>query len=601
MTKVTPSEIPLDQSDSSKTSWGAKLADQMYFALVNGTDADETFDAAADISQNTQTLMQSYGRGVAVRMGAGDDTVLGSAYGDNIAGGAGTNYIDGGDNYGTTPNGSKAFDVLDVYVPSGATPENTATAVAAVTVIPLDGSSTDATDKAAKGAGYTFKVVAGSETDYIKGIEQINVRLADNSSSFVKSIGLTCSVNEAKVSDQNSYHLAWVNGTGGDDTINLSFDATGPNVGVNALLSSDVTALMLANHHGAWVDGGAGNDTITGTAFSDNFRNGAGNSKIDGGDNVAPDGQRGQDTFEIQVASVDAMNKVVVSPVAPGDDAGAGYTWMVTYDGTTNTGAGHQVDYLKNIEGISINETATNTGKWIPLVVNVGEVQLAATQPDPQHPTLMQQGNTTVPLANQMNFAWANGTTGNDSFSVASDVSTTTQALMVANQRGVYVDLGAGNDTATGSAYGDNFSMGSGVNYVDGGDNLGTSPWGGKAQDALDIYVPAGTTSALTVTAVAAVTVIPLDGSSTDATDKAAKGAGYTFKVVNPAGNEVDYIKGIERINVQVWDDKNHDGQRYYSNDSSNEVTFGSNIQLAVGVNEAKVSDQNSYHLAWVN
>jgi hypothetical protein len=83
-------------------------------------------------------------------------------------------------------------------------------------------------------------------------------------------------------------------------------------------------------------------------------------------------------------------------------------------------------------------------------------------------------------MKDQFHYAWINGTPGSDTFdfsdtSSPSSISTATRTLMAADQRGIWVDLGSGADTAKGSPYGDNFNIsGSGVKKIDGGDNEGT-------------------------------------------------------------------------------------------------------------------------------
>ncbi|TFW19979.1 hypothetical protein E4L96_10945 [Massilia arenosa] len=526
---LTGKWIPLALSVNEIAADG-DLANNMHYAWVQGTGQADTFNAATDVSSATRTLMQSHGRGVYVDTGAGDDTITGSAYGDDFNAGAGVNRIDGGANGGSTPWGGQPLDTLHVNVASQA-------AAQAVQVTLLDSSATG-TDGQAFAAGYTHKVSAGAETDYVKGIERVTVQL---NGTWVRDIPLAVVVNEANLSDPNLstyYHLAWVNGTGNADTINLS--------GASPLLSSGVRDAMAAQGRGVWVDGGAGNDVITGTAYADNFRNGSGNSKIDGGANAGPNGAKGQDVFEISVATTAEMNAVTV---AASDDPD--YTWMVTY------GAGGQKDYLKNIEAIVVNVNGTSTGKWIPLAMSVNEI---AADGD---------------LANSMHYAWAQGTGQADTFNAGTDVSSATRALMQSHGRGVFVDTGAGDDTITGSAYGDDITAGAGVNRVDGGANGGTTPWGGQPQDVLHVVVA----SQADANAVA-VTVLASGGSGADAD---AFTAGYTHKVT--ANGETDYVKGIERIAVQVG------------------TSVVREIALAITVNEANLADPNIANygqLAWV-
>ncbi|MES2128829.1 MAG: hypothetical protein V4463_16290, partial [Pseudomonadota bacterium] len=529
--------LTVNVGEIQDTSTG-NLNNSMHYAWANGTAFGDTFNADTDISSATRTLMTNNGRGVWVDLGAGNDTVTGSGFGDNIAVGSGTNHVDGGANAGSPPWGGKAEDVLQVTVASQA-------AADAVTVIALAGSVVQA-DIDAANAGYTHKVTAGSEIDYIKNIERVAVQISNGSgTTFGRDIPLTINVHEADLSDANIanfYHLAWVNGTGGADTIDLS--------GNTALLSGPLKTYMAAHSHGVWVDGGTGDDIITGTAFSDNFRNGAGNAKIDGGANGASVGQ-GQDVFEINVADQAGMDAITVAP----SDLG-GYTWMVTY------GTG-QKDYLTNIEAINVNING-GAGKWIPLAVNVGEIQ----------------DTSTASLNNSMHYAWANGTAFGDTFNADTDITSATRTLMTNHGRGVWVDLGAGDDTVTGSGFGDNIAVGSGTNRVDGGANAGSPPWGGKAEDVLQVTVASQA-------AADAVTVALLAGSVVQA-DIDAANAGYTHKVT--AGSEIDYIKNIERVSVQIA--------------SGSGTTFGRDIPLTINVHEADLSDANIanfYHLAWVN
>lgn len=524
--------IPLAVNVTEIDAGSGNPADSMHHAWVQGTSLGDSFDAATGISSATRALMATNGRGVYLDMGAGDDTVVGSAYGDDINAGAGTNYIDGGANGGSPPWGGQARDVLHVSV-------STQAAAAAVSVTALAGATAGA-DAAALGLGYTHKVTANGETDYIKGIERVSIELVSgNTSTFVRDIPLTVVVDEANLDDANSanfYHLAWVNGTGAGDTINLS--------GSSALLSAGIRSEMAASSRGLWVNGGAGDDTITGTSYSDNFVNGAGNSRIDGGDNIGANGQQGRDVFEIVVANAAELSAV---QVAVSDDPA--YGWMVTY------GATGQKDYLKNIEAVSVSVNGTSTGRWISLAMRVDEIQPTSNN-----------------LANSPYYAWAEGTAKNESFNAATDISSDTRALMAQNGRGVSVDLGAGDDTIVGSAYGDVLTGGAGVNYIDGAGSAGRLPNGQKSADMLEMFVA-------NQTQANAVQVQLLDAAMTGA-DGAAFAAGYKFRISN-GSTEVDYVKDISSVNVRIWNDKDGDGVRDYSSTASvNEVTPGRTIAL---------------------
>ncbi|MGB9990125.1 beta strand repeat-containing protein [Pseudoduganella rhizocola] len=524
--------IPLAVNVNEIDAATGNPSESMHHAWVQGTGLGDSFDAASGISSATHTLMATNGRGIYMDMGAGDDTVVGSAYGDDINAGAGTNYIDGGANGGSPPWGGQARDVLHVSVATQA-------AAAAVSVTALAGATTGA-DAAALGLGYTHKVTANGETDYIKGIERVSIELVSGSTStFVRDIPLAVVVDEANLADTNSagfYHLAWVNGTGAGDTIDLS--------GSTALLSGGIRAEMASSSRGLWVNGGAGDDTITGTSYSDNFVNGAGNSKIDGGDNIGANGLQGRDVFEITVASTTELSAI---QVALSDDPA--YSWMVTY------GATGQKDYLKNIEAVSVSVNGTSTGRYISLAMRIDEIQPTSNN-----------------LSNSPYYAWVEGTAKDESFNAATDISSDMRALMAQNGRGVSADLGAGNDTIVGSAYGDVLAGGAGTNYIDGAGSAGRMPNGQKPVDMLDMFVA-------NQTQANAVQVQLLDAGMTGA-DAAAFAAGYKFRISN-GSTEVDYVKNLSSVNVRIWNDKDGDGVRDYSTNASvNEVTLGRTISL---------------------
>ncbi|MEI6601070.1 MAG: hypothetical protein WCN21_11380 [Comamonadaceae bacterium] len=592
---VNVGEVRLDPLDVTKVAWGGNLADMNQYAWANGTTGNDTFSAVAgtsDISSATQALMVRDQRGVNVDLGAGNDTATGSAYGDNFSMGAGTNYVDGGTNLGTTPWGGKAIDSMDVYVMAGATPALTAAVVAAVTVTTLDASSGSDTDKAAFAAGYTSKIVAGSEIDYVKNIENVNVQVwndanhngqkewyqdqSKNEVTYGRNIALALNVGEiqlkpgdptmtnwgSKLSDQNQY--AWANGTTGNDTFSAAAGSSD--------ISSATQALMVRDQRGASADMGAGNDTVVGSVYGDNFTMGSGTNYVDGGTNLGTDswGNKAQDLLNIFVANSTEASAVTVTAL-DGSSADATDIAARSQGYTSKVVAGSEIDYVKNVENINIQIWTDTNGNgqkdWnsdpalnemsnggnIALVVNVGEVRVDPSLPD----HVLGDSSATGLLSNQWTFAWANGTAGSDNFSAAVGTTAITQAtqdLMATNQRGVNVDMGAGNDTATGSSYGDFFTMGSGVNYVDGGTNQGVQP-GSTLVVAIDVLnvVVSSTADA------AAVSVVQLNGSMSG-DDLAAFTSNYQFKVVSAASGETDYLKDVERINIKVWTDANSNG-----------------------------------------
>lgn len=113
--------------------------------------------------------MAQHGRGAFFDMGDGDDVMVGTDHGDGFIGGRGTNWIDGGAQNGTYPDGNPASDSVDVY----------ATSLAARDTISFQALSAGSTglDAQAFGMGYQFKIVAGDEIDYVKNVEFLAVHV----------------------------------------------------------------------------------------------------------------------------------------------------------------------------------------------------------------------------------------------------------------------------------------------------------------------------------------------------------------------------------------------------------------------------------------
>jgi Ca2+-binding RTX toxin-like protein len=478
------------------------VATRMHLASATGTPQADSFDAAVDVSAATRALMDTYGRGVFVDTGAGNDTIKGSGYGDDIYAGAGVNHVDGGANAGLTVAGVKAHDVLRVTVPDQAA----ADAVQVVVLAPNTGS---AQDIAEFNAGYTHKVISAGATDYIRNIERISIE-TPNSNGRAVSLGVD--VNEANLAwpDLASFaQVAWITGTSGADAINAAD---------GSLLSTPLAAQMASAKQGVYVDGGAGDDVITGSPFSDTFLNGAGNSKIDGGANAAQSGRDARDVFQIVVADQAALDAVSVAP-----SENAAYTWMVTY------GAGStQKDYLKNVEAISVSIQNGGAARSLLLAVEITEIPASQISPY---------------------IALVHGSVGADTFNAATDLSAAMLASMVTHRRGIHIDSGSGDDNLTGTPFGDHFLAGAGNDYIDGGLNGGVDP-GNRTEDLLELRVASAA-------AAAAVQLTDLSNGGS-AADIAAFARGFTHKVVQPAaGGETDYIKGIEHVLIQVSDGVN--------------------------------------------
>jgi uncharacterized delta-60 repeat protein len=575
-------ETVRDASNPAKAVTGQLLSQIGFLAELAGSSRADSFDAATGFSSGVKALMDEFKHGARFEMGPGNDTVTGTGYSDEFVMGTGVNRVDGGANAGAMPYepNSKGRDVLTVYVPSDA-------AAKAVTVTLLSGTPADAADAAALAAGYDVKVVNGAETDYLKNIESVRIYKWNDANgngqqdggevTWVREIPLAVRVVETTVNATdpskdssgqplaNIWHLARVDGWDRDDSFNAATD-----------VSAAAQALMAQQGRGVWVDLGAGNDTMVGSAYGDNFIGGDGVNYIDGGANggsTPNSGQRPYDTLEVYARSgAGAVRAIALSAGMAGADGAAfaaGYTFKVVN--------GSEIDYVKNVEGVNVfawNDangdgqrdygSETTYSHRIVLSTMVDEVAV-----NPGKPGQDAGGN---PLSNLMHFAWANGGSGDDRFDASTDVSAGTRALMAQYGRGVYADLGGGNDTVTGSAYGDNFILGAGVNRLDGGANGGTDTQGNPARDVLDVYVA-------NQAAADAVTITALSADMTGA-DGAAYADGYRYKVANGTV-EVDYVKNVEQVNIQIWNDKDGDGERDYAGtDPANEVTYVRGLNL---------------------
>jgi hypothetical protein len=123
---------------------------------------------------------------------------------------------------------------------------------------------------------------------------------------------------------------------------------------------------------------------------------------------------------------------------------------------------------------------------------------------------------------------------------------------MSTNQRGLYVRLGAGDDTATGSGFGDNFDMGLAPTTWTVGPMRARRPGAPRPADTLDVFV-ANSTAANAVT----VTQLTSGMSGADATAF----NGWVHRQGH-GGSDTNYIKNIENVNVQIWNDANSNGQK---------------------------------------
>jgi hypothetical protein len=364
----------------------------------------------------------------------------------------------------------------------------------------------------------------------------------------------------------NINYFSVVDGTAGADNVSAA------NAG------AATRALMDEFQRGVEFDLGAGDDTVTGSAYSDWFALGSGINRVDGGANAGTVfNDEGRDILIVYVRSEAEADAVAVTRLVAGMSGADADAFAAGYEAKVVNGS--EIDYIKNVENIDIhlwNDTNGNgiVGgnehdylRSIQFRMNVDFVKT-----NPTDPTHTMDG---AALQDLFNLAWVNGTGLADAFDAAVHLPADAKALMDTYGRGVYADLRAGNDSFVGSNYGDIVLPGAGVNRIDGGANQGTDPGGNPAHDILDIFV----TSADAARAVHAVEL----SAGMSGEDLAAFNAGYVYKIV--AGEEVDYVRGIELVDIAVWNDANGDGVQ-----NAGEVNWAGRIGLALDIGELKPS-----------
>jgi uncharacterized delta-60 repeat protein len=341
--------------------------------------------------------------------------------------------------------------------------------------------------------------------------------------------------------------------------------------------SAAARALMAEFKRGIKFELGAGDDTVTGSDYSDWFAPGSGTNRVDGGANAGNVfGGEGRDILIVYVRSEAEANAVSVTRLEAGMSGADADAFAAGYE--TKVVNGNEIDYIKNVENIDIHLWTDRNGND---VVDGGENGYLRSLDFRLHLDEVRVGTDPAktadgrPLAGEFHFAWANGTKMSDVFNAATDISAPTRALMDQYQRGMYANLGAGNDTFTGTAYGDNIMAGTGVNRIDGGANLGKDPGGNPAHDYLNVYVGSAA-------AAKAVQAVALSAGMSGADLDAFK-AGYVYKI--DAGAEVDYVRGIEQVDVTIWNDANNNGIQ-----DAGETSFAQRIGLAIDIGEVKPS-----------
>jgi Ca2+-binding RTX toxin-like protein len=291
---------------------------------VNGLGGNDTIDASG-LAAATISLTLDGGAGNDTLAGSnGIETLLGGDGNDSIDGNAGNDSIDG--------NGGNDLALLgagdDTFVWDPGDGSDTIEGQDGTDRLLFNGANVDErVALSANGKRLTFLRDPGRVTMDTAGVERVDfnalggadvVFVDDLSGTDVSDVNLDLAATVGGASGDGQADSVTVDGTNGDDTINVSGDASGVAVSglvaqvaiqhqeptdalaVNGLGGNDAisAAALAAQAINLTIDGGAGDDTLAGSNGIETLFGGDGNDSIDGngGNDVAFLGA-GDDTF----------------------------------------------------------------------------------------------------------------------------------------------------------------------------------------------------------------------------------------------------------------------------------------------------------------
>ncbi|SEP94465.1 Hemolysin-type calcium-binding repeat-containing protein [Loktanella sp. DSM 29012] len=402
-------------------------------ATTQNLTLDLTQNGAADgesgtLSNGAQTL--TFAEIEAVRLGSGNDTVLGSSDDDSVASGAGNDTLTGG--AGNDSLSGEAGDDTFVF-DDGFGQDNIdggsqttadrldATAVDADTTLSLTGTGTGTLTQAANNVSFTEieEFFLGSGNDTVFGGE----------GDDVVDLGAGDDV------------FALFNGFGNDDITGGEAVETTGDVLDGSALTEDVDVTLTTPESGSITNGtdttsfaqmelvrtGAGNDTVSGSAGDDSVATGAGDDTINAGaGNDSIDAGTGADTVAggagndtIRLGAADGAEDTIVLEDSGGDDTVFDFEGPIDNGDGTFTGRDLlDVTGLTGPDGLPVNTndvTVSDQGGNALLTFSNGETVLLSGV----DPVTLQSPFALAAIGIRLPDGTVSGTAGDDTIDAA--------------------------------------------------------------------------------------------------------------------------------------------------------------------------------------
>ncbi|MBO9545835.1 cadherin domain-containing protein [Caulobacter sp.] len=455
-------------------------ANGFYNVTVVGTTGADNFNLSG--ATLTGSIIIGMGAGADTVTGtAGDDAIRGEAGADTINGGAGNDTLDGGADNDTIDGGLGADVIIGgdgADIMNGGDGNDT-----------LSGNLGNDTWNG--GAGDDVFLVGGTEgSENFDGGAGYDIIKAAGINTV---IGIASIVNVEEISG-NGFSNVTIAGTTGNDTINLGAVTLVGSIFISGGAGADaITGTVgddkITGEAGAdTINGGAGNDTLDGGADNDTIDGGAGVDVIVGGDGAdILSGGDGNDTLSGNAGN-DTMNG------GAGDDV---FIVGGTAEGAETIDGGAGYDILK--------AAYHNTVIGLASIVNVEEVSANG------------YGNVTIAAtsgADVINLGSVTTLTGIVLSGLAGDDTITGAA---SDDK---INGDAGNDTLNGGAGADLIQGGDGNDALNGGDgndtlhgNFGNDTYNGGAGD--DTFVVGGVEGTEIFDGGAGYDIIKVSGANT--------------------------------------------------------------------------------------
>jgi len=501
-------------SDSHGHLFGQIDGDISNFDSITYQDATVTigsivYQAQATSGSDTIDASSSW-TSVNIDLGAGDDSFLGSSYGDTIIGGAGDDTIDGGggtntvdyshdtaavtvdlssgtatDGYGDTDTLSNIQVVIGSHFDDTITGDGTSTVVSyqdAANAVVVDLSSGTATGDGSDTLTDVVGVIGSAFNDVIEG---------DSGDNTLDGGAGIDAVSYAAASSAVTVNLSTGTATGdGNDTL-TNFE--------NVIGSSHNDSLTGDSHDNVFV-GGAGNDTIDGGSGTNtlDYSQSTGGITLDVYSHTVSDGYGGTDTFSnIQIVDSSHHNDSFTGyspiPVTVSYEHAANAVTVDLGSGTATGDGSDSFSGITDIIGSDFNDVIAGGAYNNHLYGGAGNDTLRG-----------DYGNDTLDGGSGVNTADYSqdsaGITADLSTGSATDGYSTTDTLInIQNILGSdYADTitgdsndnvlngGKGNDTIHGGAGNDDLIGGWGNDTLDGGTGTNTADY---SADGSGIYV----------------------------------------------------------------------------------------------------------------